>query len=177
MSPSTPVFVSLVVAAAVALYSTVVRCLQLRDTEFVVCVAVLSVALAVLALGWQRVEGFADSAKSIADDLLLPHLDKLVAGLDRGKFSGPFEDTASTDFKAKSGDDPTSGATDPTEAKALVLQYRRVGALLCSMAEMDPERFARLREALGVSAPAPSSKGGMKPIMDVYGKPRGAKGA
>ena len=142
-----PTIIALVVAAAVAIHATALRSSGLGDAEFVVCTVALSAALAVLAFGWRRVEGFADSAKSIVDDLLLPHLDRLVTGLDKGKFSGQIETNVEADHKH------FGVAEGSPDGRKLVSEYRNIGNMLCRLSEIDPARFAKLLSSLGVPPP------------------------
>lgn len=116
--------------------------------DFAACVAVLAFALAAVAPG---PEGFAPtSVSSLTDLLLIPHLDRLIKGLDKGAATGPFERSdAVVQARFKGHPDPGS----------MVVQYRQLSSLLCRMAETDPKRFAELRGALGVGPPLTETGG------------------
>jgi hypothetical protein len=93
---------------------------------------------------FKKLEGFTDTIQSITNQVVTPTLDRLITGLDRGKFSGPFETTAPVDA-AHFG-----GGTDDTTKTNLILKYKRASQLLCQMAEVDPDRFRRVLSAMGV---------------------------
>jgi hypothetical protein len=94
---------------------------------------------------FKKLEGFTDTIQSITNQVVTPTLDRLITGLDRGKFSGPFETTAPVDAAHFGG-----GGTDDKTKTNMILKYKRASQLLCHMVEVDPDRFGRVLSAMGV---------------------------
>lgn len=93
-------------------------------------------------------ERFVDSAKTIADDVLMPRLDRLVLGLLGKNADG------STAIQMGGGDekdDPAIAVTkdrflhdvggDAAAAEAIVREYAQIAHLMCRMAESFPDDF------------------------------------
>ena len=154
-------------AAAIAVASAVMIYVYARGgawgsdhVAFAACAFALGATLVVLITGWPpsasasasaSVEGFLDSAKSLADELLVPRLDRLLMAI-----TGQNLDGSAPDNRRPQKIQITANRFAPADAKtaaSLQLEYKRIAFVLCRMSESFPEKFDAAMTAL--KAPPP----------------------
>ena len=124
---------------------------------YAVCLIALLLATAVASGYGQRcvsmAEHFVDSAKSIADEILMPRLDRLVLGLMGKNADGSTVDN-NGGSSASDTDDPSVIITpdrflhdvkgDANIAAAIVQEYAQISYMMCRIAESYPEAYKKL---------------------------------
>jgi hypothetical protein len=158
------ILVASALTVSVLIYVGPVRGMDMSDASFLVCAALLVLALIALHVkvdvddifGFRiDVEAFAQEAESMYNEVLKPRMDRLVNTV--GGQTGS-QEYAESPGKSVVTVDGSQIATDlpgksPKEHLKLAFEFKRISFLLCQCMQSFPQESRAMFKALGVPPP------------------------
>ena len=154
------ILVASALTVSVLVYVGPVRGMDMSDASFIVCAALLVLALIALHVddifGFRiDVEAFAQEAESMYNEVLKPRLDRLVNTVGgqtgaREYAESPSKSVVTVDGSQIAADLP---GKSPKEHLKLAFEFKRISFLLCQCMQSFPLESQAMFKTLGVPPP------------------------